>query len=89
MCPASQPMGACTTAGLDCTYDSTVCACRRGTGGTESWTCVTPPPPCPGTQPSAGGMCTAGTGGMAGCTYGSTTCRCLGAAAGGDEWSCN
>jgi hypothetical protein len=88
-CPATQPTGTCTTAGLDCDYGTTVCGCRRGAMGADTWTCVTPPPACPGTQPMAGATCTAGTGGNAGCDYGTTTCRCLGAAGGGDEWSCN
>jgi hypothetical protein len=90
-CPGTQPTGTCTTDGLDCAYGTTTCGCRRaGATGGDTWTCVTPPPPCPGTQPTPGGTCTAETGGTAGCTYGTTTCRCLGAAGGtGDEWSCN
>ena len=88
-CPATQPTGACTTNGLECGYNGTECTCHM-LGNAGTWTCVTPPPACPSTQPTAGDTCTAGTGGVTGCTYGTTTCVCLGAGAGkGDEWSCN
>jgi hypothetical protein len=97
-CPGTEPaaMAACTTEDLRCGYGATTCTCRAAAGGaagammTDAWACVTPAPTCPATQPTAGGSCTAGTGGGAGCTYGANTCVCL--AAGGDageEWSCN
>jgi hypothetical protein len=92
MCPAMQPTGTmttCTTNGLECTYGTADCTCHAfGAGG--AWECVTPPPACPTSTPTAGMMCTAGTGGDAGCVYGTTTCHCLGAgAAGMDEWFCD
>ena len=99
-CPATEPaaMAACTTEDVRCTYGTATCTCRAvamaGAMGamTDAWACVTPPPGCPPAQPTAGGSCTAGTGGAAGlrATGANTGCACL--PAGGDagsEWSCN
>jgi hypothetical protein len=98
-CPGTQPAdaSACTSDGLLCDYGSTACTCRRqgGGGGGTAWTCITPPPPCPTNQPTAGSSCVPGTGGGGGggfgtCNYGPVTCRCLPATGdAGDEWSCN
>ena len=88
-CPGTKPTGTCTTLDLACDYGTTTCTCRRAAMG-DDWECVTPPPACPTTQPSAGGSCTEGTGGIAGCSYGTSTCHCLASLGdGGDEWSCN
>jgi hypothetical protein len=73
-----------------CTTTTDTCTCRAPFGGGPdagmTLRCMMTPPPCPA-APAMGGMCTAGTGGIAGCVSGADTCHCEGAG-GGATWRC-